>query len=230
MARILVIDEDKESLNFVRFCLSNKNHKIITEKDPFDALELIHLYKFDLIITEINFSKTNGLRLLTSLKRSKKNKDTKIVLFSNQNEDKDIRRAIQIGLSGYIIKPVTMRDFTYRLEQILNDLSPQKEQYFFLPQSDYLSKGQALVMQDIEIKRVSELSVTFISRFKIGDLDSTIQLKSPFFSLMGFEVVRGKISSIVQEAPFRWMIEIHYLRPRDVFVKKVKEKIYASIV
>lgn len=229
MARIFVIDEDQDSLNFINSSLPN-DYQIITETDPFDAIELANIYSFDLIITELNISKINGFKLIQSLKRSKKNKNTRLVLFSSRNDQRDIKKAIEIGINSYIIKPITMKDFKIRLQEILDASSSCKEPYFFLPSSDQLANAQASLSQSVQIKKISEISVTFTSSFKIGDVGTVIQLKSHFFSLIGFDIVHGKVSSIQKLDSKKWNTEVHYLRPRDQFVQKVKEKIYASVI
>lgn len=62
--------------------------------------------KPDIILLDLNMPKMNGMEMLTQMRRMEEWKETKVFVIttSEEREDKDMAR--QLGVSGYIVKPM----------------------------------------------------------------------------------------------------------------------------
>jgi two-component system chemotaxis response regulator CheY len=73
----------------------------------FDALRLLPRGAWDLFITDINMPDINGLELISFMKKSEAHKTTPILIISTASSERDRERGMQLGASGYLVKPFT---------------------------------------------------------------------------------------------------------------------------
>ncbi|HHW47727.1 MAG TPA: response regulator transcription factor [Clostridiaceae bacterium] len=84
-----------------------------------EALEKVCAGKYDLVITDIRMPLLDGLELIKALKDKKP--EIKIIILSGYSEFSYARQAIQYGVKGYLLKPITAD------ELIRNILTVKKE-------------------------------------------------------------------------------------------------------
>ena len=60
----------------------------------------------DIILLDVNMPKMNGVEFLTSIRQSDKWKDTKVFIITTSEEKEDREATKQLGVSGYIVKPL----------------------------------------------------------------------------------------------------------------------------
>ena len=92
-----------------------------TAADGEEAVELVERYLPDLLITDIKMPILGGLELVERIRRT--NPDLRILIVSGYSEFEYARRAIELGVDDYILKPVevpalqeTLRKIRIRLE------------------------------------------------------------------------------------------------------------------
>jgi two-component system, response regulator YesN len=92
-----------------------------TAADGEEAVELVERYLPDLLITDIKMPVLGGLELVERIRRT--NPDLRILIVSGYSEFEYARRAIELGVDDYILKPVevpalqeTLRKIRIRLE------------------------------------------------------------------------------------------------------------------
>ena len=73
----------------------------------FDALRLLPRGAWDLVITDINMPDINGLELISFIRKSEAHRTTPILIISTASSERDRDRGLQLGASGYLIKPFT---------------------------------------------------------------------------------------------------------------------------
>jgi CheY-like chemotaxis protein len=64
------------------------------------------------ILLDIHLPKIDGLEVLRRIKSEERLRSIKVVMLSASNRDEHIREAMQLGASGYIVKPVDFRNFS----------------------------------------------------------------------------------------------------------------------
>ena len=103
MAKILVIDDDKPTLEIVKIILDNEGYVVETISDWCAVFEKIKEYKPDLIILDIFISGADGRVICKELKKSKTTTKIPVILFSATNRLEAYTK--DSNAKGYLKKP-----------------------------------------------------------------------------------------------------------------------------
>ena len=95
--------------------------------DGEEALMLTKELKPDIIFTDIRMPVMDGLQLITEAK--KVNDGIFFVIISGYDEFEYARKAMKLGVSEYLLKPVTKDTLTDTVSRILSDLRQKKHHY-----------------------------------------------------------------------------------------------------
>jgi CheY-like chemotaxis protein len=103
MAKILVV-EDNETLNSVyKLILTKAGYTVTTAFNGLEALKTVKHNKPDLILLDMLMPEMGGLTFLKKF-NPPKDKNIKIIIMSNLDEDQDIKEAQKYGATQYILK------------------------------------------------------------------------------------------------------------------------------
>lgn len=119
MRRALVVDDDKTILMITSQVLKNLGLQVETAADAHQALRMLKLLTFDLIVTDANMPSLSGFELLEIVKRNEKNFGSpKIVMLTGRTAQKDHDLAITAGAHKFLRKPVVVD----QLKEAVTDL------------------------------------------------------------------------------------------------------------
>jgi len=135
---ILYIEDDELDVISVKRSLSGLENdcELHTAYNGIEALKLIKDDVFplkpDIILLDLNMPKMNGIEFLKILRNDDELKHIKVFVMTTSAEMHDRQQADQLGISGYIIKPLNynvntkrpdlMESFVqFHLRKILND-------------------------------------------------------------------------------------------------------------
>lgn len=106
MKKILIVEDSVTMRLFVRMFLRNlQDVSIIEAIDVLDGLEKINKESFDLIITDINMPRINGLELIKKVREVMGSK-VPIIILTTRGEEVDIERGLLLGADNYVTKPI----------------------------------------------------------------------------------------------------------------------------
>ncbi len=111
MIKVLLVDDEKLERILLRkgFDWNRHGFEIIGEAgNASEALEFIKDNKPDLILTDINMPKIDGLELSALL--FKKLPLCQIVIVTSYREFDYARRALKLGITDFLLKPINMKD------------------------------------------------------------------------------------------------------------------------
>ncbi len=101
-----------------------------TAADGEEAVELVERYLPDLLITDIKMPVLGGLELVQRLRRT--NPDLRILIVSGYSEFEYAKRAIELGVDDYLLKPIdvsalqeTLRRIRIRLEALAGSIDAE---------------------------------------------------------------------------------------------------------
>jgi len=83
---------------------------IITAIDGEDALEKFHNNSIDIVFTDINMPKMNGIEMIAKIREY--NAEIPIIILSAYNESTYFMDSIHLGVEGFLLKPIEMDQFT----------------------------------------------------------------------------------------------------------------------
>jgi len=95
--RLVVVRDGAEALDFL-FCTG-----VYAERNPHDLPQTILL--------DLKLPKVNGLEVLRLMKNDPQLRAIPVVVVTSSAEDPDIRAAYDLGVNGYVIKPVQFDAF-----------------------------------------------------------------------------------------------------------------------
>jgi len=95
------------------------NAEIILAQDGQEGLDLALQKKFDLIVSDIDMPKINGIELCRSLKNTEATQGTPVVMVSTFDSDSDVDKGFQAGASAYLSKYAIQDSLYDTVESVL---------------------------------------------------------------------------------------------------------------
>lgn len=118
--------EDNDDVRFSTFGVLDKFFKkVVVAVDGLDGLEKFKNNSVDLILTDINMPKMNGLDMIKNIREL--DKDIPILILSAYNESRFFLDSIRYGVDGYILKPMELTQFTQALSKSIENIKLRKE-------------------------------------------------------------------------------------------------------
>ncbi|MEA3353286.1 MAG: response regulator [Campylobacterota bacterium] len=90
---------------------------IDTAKNGRDGYEQFLNNKYNLIITDINMSEMNGMEMISKIREV--SKDITILIISSVDDKEYFMDLIKLGVDGYILKPVKVKQFVEVLQKVI---------------------------------------------------------------------------------------------------------------
>jgi response regulator RpfG family c-di-GMP phosphodiesterase len=102
--RILIVDDSAVFRTSMKKILASMNAEIILAADGQEGLDLALQEKFDIVVSDIDMPKINGIELCRTLKKTVDTQGTPVVMVSTFDSDSDVDKGFQAGASAYLSK------------------------------------------------------------------------------------------------------------------------------
>ncbi len=117
LINILLVEDDQLDVIDIRRSLDKMKifYRLHVAKNGEDALELLNgesQIQPDVVLVDINMPKMNGFEFLSIIRNQERWKDLKSFIITTSDEKIDRETAKQLGVSGYIIKPLKLNNAT----------------------------------------------------------------------------------------------------------------------
>ena len=121
--KILLIEDDMIEVMKLNRSISKleMNHKIIEANNGEEALKLLSKKDNlpDIILLDLNMPKINGIEFLSILKSDDILKHIPTIILTTSNNQKDLIACYEIGIAGYVLKPLKYEEYVSKIENIL---------------------------------------------------------------------------------------------------------------
>jgi len=101
---ILLAEDDDVAREQIAYFLRKTDSELVSARNGREGLELFKQHHPDLIITDIRMPIMDGLQMIQEVRAL--DKDVKIIIISAYNDADYLVKAIDIGIDGYVMKPV----------------------------------------------------------------------------------------------------------------------------
>jgi two-component system chemotaxis response regulator CheY len=119
---VLVVDDSAAIRKILTRVLRQTGMAIQTIHEAGDgqeALAVMALHRVDLVLSDINMPKMDGLQLLASLKASPQWQRIPVVMITTEGGETKVAEAVRLGAAGYVRKPFTADQIKEKLVGIL---------------------------------------------------------------------------------------------------------------
>lgn len=140
MNKVLIVDDDKNLLEVLKYNLVNDGYAVVTADDGIRALELARREKPDLIILDIMMPRLDGLEVCRVLR---KEMAVPIMMLTAKTQEIDKVVGLEIGADDYMTKPFSIRELMSRLRAML-----RRSQWTQLPPPFPASEAPAVLKSD----------------------------------------------------------------------------------
>jgi two-component system alkaline phosphatase synthesis response regulator PhoP len=209
--RILVVDDDKDILELLKYNLEKEGFTVRTLDERLKAISVARNFSPDLIILDIMMPNLNGMEICSSLRALARFEKTYIFFLTAQSEHFSQLTALGAGADDYIEKVMGIRSLIYKVNSVL------KMQLI-------IRKGiPAVVAGDLTLDRRST-SVKFQGK--------EIKLCSPEFDLLFFFAQNANREMSIQNIIHSiWGPEIYVSDGSvEMYIQNLRRKISPDII
>jgi two-component system cell cycle response regulator DivK len=119
MARILIVDDHAPSLELVRTILQNGGHDVMEARDGAEALPAALRWVPDLVLLDLQMPVMDGFATLEAFRKHPELNHIPIVALTARAMRGYDEVVIAAGFSGYITKPLSLKDFRRQVHGFL---------------------------------------------------------------------------------------------------------------
>ena len=120
--KILIIDDEKDNTEIIKDILEDVNYSTMLARSAIEAKNIVATNSFDLILMDVWMPGQDGISLLSEWHLE--GLDTPVVMMSGHAEPSDIVRAMKLGATDFLKKP--LHDFLPILRNIMTRQEPEK--------------------------------------------------------------------------------------------------------
>jgi DNA-binding response OmpR family regulator len=117
MARILVVDDDRNQLENVQDWLQHEHHTVETAESGEQAEELLKAYQYDLLIFDWSMPRMTGVELLKRFRTS--GGVTPVMMLTGREGLDDKEQGLDAGADDYLTKPFHLKELSARVRALL---------------------------------------------------------------------------------------------------------------
>ena len=105
MPLILAVDDSPSMRKMVAFTLTGAGYQVVEAVDGQDAYEKAQSQNFDLVLTDQNMPRLDGLGLTRKLREHPQFKNTPILMLTTESSDAMKAQGKAAGATGWLVKP-----------------------------------------------------------------------------------------------------------------------------
>ena len=116
---MLSVDDDGELRELLHELICQMGHASVTATDGVDALEKMDEKQFDIVITDINMPRLNGVGLIKRI--TSDFSDTDVIAITGYQTEYNYTDIIALGASDFISKPINIDEFEAKIKRIVRE-------------------------------------------------------------------------------------------------------------
>jgi CheY-like chemotaxis protein len=129
LKRILLTEDSERDIELTLAALDEYNlaNEVVVARDGAEALDYLHERgKFAghanglpvVVLLDLKMPKVDGLEVLRQMKEDPRLKQVPVVMVTSSREEQDLVRSYELGVNGYVVKPVDFQKFAESIKQL----------------------------------------------------------------------------------------------------------------
>jgi len=118
----LVVEDDPETRSTISLVVARRFPEITVRvaENGQEGLDLCKEFEPALVITDINMPVMDGLRMIEEIRAVRG--ETRFIVMTGYSDRYHVENSSQLGISGFLVKPVDLRELFTVSEKCLNEL------------------------------------------------------------------------------------------------------------
>lgn len=123
-SQILVVDDDKTLLRFLKEYLESEGFKVIIADRGPKALRAFYQERPDLVVLDVMMPGMDGWEVCARIRELA---ETPVIMVTAKDSEADKLRGFRLGVDDYVTKPFSMAELSARMQAILSRTAAQRE-------------------------------------------------------------------------------------------------------
>ncbi len=119
MASILAVDDSASMRQMVTFTLQKAGYDVVEASDGQEALQLAQSKTFNLVLTDVNMPKMDGIALVRALRALPAYKFTPLLTLTTESTADKKQEGKAAGATGWIVKPFNPEQLLGVIKKVL---------------------------------------------------------------------------------------------------------------
>jgi len=102
---ILAVDDSASMRQMVNFTLKGAGYEVVQAVDGVEALEYARQHSVDLVLTDVNMPRMDGITLVKELRALPSYRYTPMLVLTTESSQDKKMQGKQAGATGWIVKP-----------------------------------------------------------------------------------------------------------------------------
>lgn len=119
MARILVIEDERDLLRILTFNLKEAGHEVFSTTQGREGLALAREKHPDVVLLDLMLPDLSGTEVCKTLKRERETQKSAVLIITAKGEEVDRVVGFELGADDYVVKPFSVRELLLRVDAIL---------------------------------------------------------------------------------------------------------------
>ena len=128
MSRILIIEDDRDIVELVRYNLEKEGFQVAAAFDGMSGLAQVQKSPPDLLLLDLMLPKLSGLEICKAVRRDDALNRLPILMLSARGEEADRVIGLELGADDYVTKPFSPRELVARVKALLRRVQPVEGQ------------------------------------------------------------------------------------------------------
>ncbi len=116
----LIVEDSPMMRQLIAFALKRiQGSRVVEATDGVDALKKMVGQNFDMLFVDINMPVMDGLKFVSLIRADPVKKDVPIIMITTEGAEEDRKRALSLGASAYLTKPILIQELLQMVSQYL---------------------------------------------------------------------------------------------------------------
>jgi phosphate regulon transcriptional regulator PhoB len=122
--RILVIEDDRDIVELVRYNLEKDGFLVLTASDGSTGMAQVKKTPPDLLVLDLMLPKVSGIEICKEIRRDPSLNRLPILMLTARGEEADRVVGLELGADDYVTKPFSPRELVARVKALLRRVEP----------------------------------------------------------------------------------------------------------
>jgi DNA-binding NtrC family response regulator len=172
-SKILIVDDDQNMKNSLLEWLESENHQVRAASSGEEAVEMMAVGSFNIVITDLRMPGIDGLELLRYVRRE--HRDTEVIIMTAYGSVPTAVNAMKEGAYDYVVKPFSPEEIDMIVKKITDHQSLIRENILLKEQLQERHRFESLIgkstkMQDIYalVENLAPTNITVLIQGESG--------------------------------------------------------------